>query len=195
MPIRCPPYRRSTLVLRVFGIQKDSLVNGTGIRIVVYLQGCNLACPDCHNPDSHSLSGGYELESAEALTEYLTPLTNGLTITGGEPTLQMGAVEELLNWAARHGLHTMLYTGLTDERAYDILKDVRGLDLIKTGPYIKEKRDLNRPYGSKNQRIEVFRAFKDRILRSRGDREDHPSGNAISYVDVGTGNEYYTQCT
>lgn len=73
-------------LLRISGIIKDSIVDGPGLRFVVFTQGCNHNCLGCHNPQTHDLKGGYEIsvsELAEIMAEQR--LIRGVTLSGGEP--------------------------------------------------------------------------------------------------------------
>ena len=142
--------------LRVAQIVKESLINGPGVRLVVALQGCNIKCPGCHNPELHDVNGGYETTVGSVLM-HETALTTGITISGGEPTLQPEATVALLAAARRIGLSTMMYTGLTriELEAHPMYSELlANLDLIKIGPYVESLRTLATPYyGSTNQRI------------------------------------------
>ncbi|MDR3225673.1 MAG: radical SAM protein [Clostridiales Family XIII bacterium] len=75
--------------IRVAGIVEDSIVDGPGLRTVIFVQGCDKRCVECHNPDSQPLDGG-NLYSPEALYEKIkaNPLCSGVTFSGGEPLLQ-----------------------------------------------------------------------------------------------------------
>lgn len=142
--------------IRVAQILTESLVNGEGVRLVVAFQGCNIGCPGCHNPELHSTDGGY-LTTVDEILSHVTELTNGITISGGEPTMQPSQAYQLLAAAKRRGLRTLMYTGLTKEQWeshpwFSLIMPV--LDQIKIGPYQEENRALNIPYmGSTNQAI------------------------------------------
>ena len=98
---------------RVHSIESFGTVDGPGIRMVVFLQGCCLRCHYCHNPDTWDTSGG-TLRSVESiLDEYETYrpfLTCGLTVSGGEPLLQLDFVTDLFTAAKARGIHTCLDT-------------------------------------------------------------------------------------
>jgi len=76
-------------MIRVAGIVEDSIVDGPGLRTVIFVQGCDKRCPECHNPDAWPLDGG-DLYSPEELYEKIkaNPLCSGVTFSGGEPLLQ-----------------------------------------------------------------------------------------------------------
>lgn len=140
--------------IRVSSLLSESLVNGPGVRLVVVFQGCNINCPECHNPDLHDENGGY-LTTIDEILENVTPITTGITLSGGEPTQQASQAYQLLAAAKRRGLDTMLYTGKTIDQwevfpSSKLLETV--LDWLKVGPYEKDKVNLSLPYiGSTNQ--------------------------------------------
>ena len=69
--------------MRIAGITKESIVDGPGIRLVVFAQGCNHGCIGCHNPDTHSLKGGQLIEIEEIVKLAQNPLLDGVTFSGG----------------------------------------------------------------------------------------------------------------
>ncbi len=87
-------------------------VDGPGIRFVVFLQGCPMRCQYCHNPDTWKPCTGEQrtveslLEEYEGLKEFLK--SGGITVTGGEPLMQMEFVTELFREAKKKGIHTCL---------------------------------------------------------------------------------------
>lgn len=102
----------------VHSIESFGTVDGPGIRLVVFLQGCPMRCLYCHNPDTWNLAGGQELSVEHILNQYEKNRSfysrGGITCTGGEPLLQIGFVTELFTAAARRGIHTCLDTsGIT----------------------------------------------------------------------------------
>lgn len=93
-------------------------VDGPGIRFVVFMQGCPLRCKYCHNPDTWALSGGTETTAEQLLAEYDSCREfyreGGITVTGGEPLMQIDFVTELFELARERGIHTCLDTsGIT----------------------------------------------------------------------------------
>nr|WP_297669032.1 MULTISPECIES: 4Fe-4S cluster-binding domain-containing protein [Thomasclavelia] len=82
--------------LRLFGCVNDSIVDGPGLRYTIFVQGCHHNCLGCHNPESHDINGGYVKEIAEILKEIdENPLLDGITLSGGEPMLQVETLIEL----------------------------------------------------------------------------------------------------
>nr|WP_320415608.1 anaerobic ribonucleoside-triphosphate reductase activating protein [Candidatus Contubernalis alkalaceticus] len=148
--------------LRIAGMTEESVVDGPGIRFVVYGQGCLHACPGCHNPETQDLEGG-SLVSPEEIAKKIekNPLLDGVTYSGGEPFLQAEAFAQLAEIVKPWGLNLVIYTGYTfefllnksrkDLSCYKLLKST---DLLIDGPYLQEKRDIKLLYrGSYNQRI------------------------------------------
>ena len=146
------------MLVRLSGVNAESVTDGEGIRAVVYLQGCTHACPGCHNPASHPLDGGYLTDTDAVLAELLAnPLVGGLTISGGEPLLQSEATLALAAGAKQRGRDVWVYTGflLEDLLRQPVSRDIlRVIDTLVDGPFLLEQRDLAVPYrGSRNQRI------------------------------------------
>ncbi len=115
---------------RVHSIQSLGTVDGPGVRFVVFMQGCNLRCGCCHNPDTWSTFGGKEYtaaeiaERAERYREYFGS-EGGVTVSGGEPLLQADFVRELFAECHARGINTCLDTSgsILGERT-DALLDV-----------------------------------------------------------------------
>ncbi|HMM20380.1 MAG TPA: anaerobic ribonucleoside-triphosphate reductase activating protein [Selenomonadales bacterium] len=147
---------------RIAGITKESVVDGPGIRMVVYAQGCHRNCPDCHNPDTHDRNGG-ELVDTELILGLVSRarLIRGVTLSGGEPFLQPEPLAHLARQVRARGLDIVTYTGFVFEELLALsLKDkaVRDLltvtDILIDGAYRAEERDLSLAFrGSRNQRI------------------------------------------
>jgi len=150
----------STLKLRVNDFISDSIVDGFGLRFVVFTQGCHLRCPGCHNPTTHSLDGGREVSLDEVRKKWKrNPLLHGLTISGGEPFLQPEAVLELIRMAHSDGLNVNIYSGYTYEtlkhKGCPIINQIlMEADILIDGPFIMQLKNLNLLWrGSSNQRI------------------------------------------
>lgn len=100
---------------QVHSLESFGSVDGPGVRFVIFLQGCRMRCKYCHNPETWSLQGGEEW-SAEALFKRAYRYKSywgkkgGITVSGGEPLLQIDFVTELFTIAKAHGVHTALDT-------------------------------------------------------------------------------------
>ena len=119
--------------LQLAGIVKESVVDGPGIRIVIFVQGCPHHCPGCHNPDSHDPAGGYE-STSEARIAGLPDgqLVSGLTLSGGEPFGQAAALAPVAAAAKARGMSVMTYTGYRFEDLLSMgLQSPAILELLK----------------------------------------------------------------
>ena len=110
----------------VHSYETGSTVDGPGIRIVLFMSGCLLRCQYCHNPDTWHLKDGTRVELAQAIRRLgefapmLRAMGGGLTISGGEPLVQIGFTRGMLAAAKRMGLHTAIETsGFLGARADD----------------------------------------------------------------------------
>ena len=143
-------------------IQSDSIVDGEGIRAVVWMQGCSHNCMGCQNPSTHDFKGGY-LEDIENIKEELNGLAghNGITLSGGDPMFQVDASLEIAKYAKSIGLNVWCYTGYTFEQLLDIAKKnsnmkelLKNIDVIVDGKFIMDLLSYEAIFrGSKNQRI------------------------------------------
>ena len=150
--------------MKIAGITVDSLVDGPGIRTVIFAQGCDLACENCHNPESWDMDGGREYDPA-ALARKIKrkrpgrEMMRGVTFSGGEPFLQPGDFALVAKSVKRMGWDVISYTGRTYEDL--VAKDdpdtqalLNELDYLIDGPYIEARRGLDLRFrGSDNQRI------------------------------------------
>lgn len=142
--------------IRIAGVEPESVVDGDGIRFAIFFQGCERNCRGCHNPATHALDGGKLVDTAELIDAFKkNPLLTGITLTGGEPLLQIPAALELAKAAKNFGLDVWCYTGYVLEEipsaASELLKNI---DVLVDGEYVEELRDLDLAFrGSKNQRI------------------------------------------
>ncbi len=146
--------------MRIYGLVQDSIVDGPGFRFCCFVQGCPHRCPGCHNPDSHDPAGGKEMSVAEVEREMLkNPLTDGLTLSGGEPFAQPEDCLALAKAAHAHGLNVWSYSGWTFEHLRDQGSAaqralLRELDVLVDGPFLQSERTLSLPWrGSRNQRL------------------------------------------
>lgn len=148
----------SELTIRIAGIVQDSIVDGLGMRMTIFTQGCPHHCPGCHNAHTHDPNGGREVTVAEIIEQMRSnPLLDGVTFSGGEPFEQIEAVKHIAHEAHRLRLDVWCYTGWTWEQ---IMQDPRKrgllayIDVLVDGRFILEQRSLELKWrGSKNQRV------------------------------------------
>lgn len=143
-------------------LQRDSIVDGEGIRAVIWTQGCIHNCFGCHNPETHDMSGGYLVDIEELKNEikFLNEET-GVTFSGGDPFCQPLACSELAKFCHECGLNVWCYTGYTYENLIEKAKDddsilvfLNEIDILIDGPFIMAKKSFDVMFrGSKNQRI------------------------------------------
>ena len=148
--------------LRVAGITRESIVDGPGMRLVIFTQGCPHHCEGCHNPETHDPAGGRIMDSTEIIDLIeAARLIRGVTFSGGEPFLQAAVLATIAKEARRRGLDIVTYTGFLFERLLElatadagILALLRQTDILIDGPYRKAERDLRLAFrGSRNQRL------------------------------------------
>lgn len=148
--------------LRIAGIARESVVDGPGMRLVIFTQGCPHNCPGCHNPETHDPAGGKLIDSTEIITMIeQSRLIRGVTFSGGEPFLQAEILANIAYVTKKMGLDIVTYTGFLYEKllahaATDlaIAALLQHTDILIDGPYKKEERDLRLAFrGSKNQRL------------------------------------------
>ncbi|MCM1272952.1 MAG: pyruvate formate-lyase-activating protein [Clostridium sp.] len=98
----------------IHSIETFGTVDGPGIRYVVFVKGCPMRCQYCHNPDTWEMAGGTKMSTDEILDDYerYKPFLKGggLTVTGGEPLVQIDFLTELFEKAKQRGIHTCLDT-------------------------------------------------------------------------------------
>lgn len=150
------------VLLKTAGIINESIVDGPGIRMVVFAQGCSHNCAGCHNPHTHSYDSG-ELVEIDAILAAVknNPLLDGITLSGGDPFEQAAACAVLAGEVKKLGLNVITYTGYTYEQLLDLSGQREGYeellkhtDFLIDGPFVlKEKNLLLKFRGSENQRI------------------------------------------
>lgn len=143
-------------------LQTDSIVDGPGIRAVVWTQGCGHHCKGCHNPETWDFKGGMECD-VDDIKRQLEQLEDhdGITLSGGDPMFQAKACYEIAKYAKELGFNVWCYTGYTYEqlmvmngRDPYILKLLEQLDVLVDGKFELAQKSLNLKFkGSRNQRI------------------------------------------
>ena len=167
--------------LRIAGTVNDSIVDGPGIRYVIFTQGCPHHCEGCHNPQTHDFAAGQEADIEKIINEILgNPILSGVTFSGGEPFCQAEALVPIAEVIKNHGKHLMIYTGYLLEhlRKMDnegVKRLLELADVIVDGPFVLEEKNLTLSFrGSENQRvIDMIKTRKSgEIVLYRSDYED-----------------------
>lgn len=154
----------------VHSYESGAMVDGPGVRFVLFLSGCPLRCQYCHNPDTWDIRNGQEMDSSEILekiksvAQFLKIAKGGVTISGGEPFLQPEFMLEILKGCKQMGLHTAVDTSgflvnklsqeildntnlfLLDIKAFDpeIYKEVTGVELHPTLKFLDKTREADK---------------------------------------------------
>lgn len=145
-------------MLRISSLTHDSIVDGPGLRFVIFTQGCPHCCEGCHNPDTHNPKLGFDISTEEILSELQrNPLLRGVTFSGGEPLVQSAELEPLARVLREKGYSLWLYTGYLFE---EIVKNpvwlalAKHCDVIVDGLFILSEKTLDLGFrGSRNQRL------------------------------------------
>ncbi len=99
---------------RIHSVESFGTVDGPGIRYVVFMQGCPMRCVYCHNPDTWKIGAGEEMSAGQIISEYKKNSAfyekGGITVTGGEPLLQIDFLIDLFKKAKEEGIHTCIDT-------------------------------------------------------------------------------------
>lgn len=150
----------------------DSIVDGPGLRMVIWVQGCMHNCYKCHNPETHNLCGGIEKEIDDIIKEIKNlKLQRGITLSGGEPFLQSKELTIIAKEAKKSDLDIWCYTGYTFEdlcnRSNPLYLDnmdlLNEIDILVDGKFDISKKKLGLRFkGSSNQRIiDVRKSLED----------------------------------
>lgn len=153
--------------IRLAGIEEESIVDGPGMRLTIFVQGCVHRCKGCHNPETHPYNGGKLYSLYHIVNIYKdNPLYNGITFSGGEPfsSLHLSSLCTLAEKIHELGGNVVSYTGYTYEELLKIPTIeplIDQTDILIDGPFIEEQKSLELEFrGSKNQRI--LELYKER---------------------------------
>lgn len=157
----------SNLTVRIADIVDDSIVDGPGIRLVIFVQGCRHKCDGCHNPQTHDYNGGTEMRIIDIFNDRIknNKLIDGVTFSGGEPFEQAYALRclgELIK-TERPDLNIITFTGyrykdLNTPRenieSYESLKLITVSDFVVDGKFDKNLVEEGLRFrGSANQQV------------------------------------------
>ena len=143
-------------------VMPDSIVDGEGIRFVLWTQGCLHKCPWCQNPQTHSFDDGFLID-IEEIKEQIDELEgqDGITFSGGDPFYQVEECIEIAKYVKSKKMNIWCYTGFTYEVLLSMSKNnpkiiefLKLIDVLVDGPFVLEKKSLDAIFrGSTNQRI------------------------------------------
>lgn len=143
-------------------IQSDSIVDGEGIRAVLWTQGCSHKCPGCQNPQTHSFDDTFVID-IEEIKKQIDELEgqDGVTFSGGDPLFQVEACLEIAKYIKSKKMNIWCYTGFTYETLMKLIESnpsikefLKIIDVLVDGPFIMEKKSYDCVFrGSTNQRI------------------------------------------
>ena len=153
-------------------LEHDNIVNGDGLRVVLWTQGCPNHCPGCQNPETWDYESG-TLVKIEDVKKELVKFKGqaGLTFCGGEPFVQAKACKEIADFVRQElGWNVWSFSGFTYEVIQTYGKEpwelLKSLDALIDGPFILAQRDLSLRFrGSKNQRLLYLKHGTGKILQ------------------------------
>ena len=149
-------------------LNKNDMINGEGVSVSYWTQGCPHRCPGCHNPETWNFDGGNEKDEALIIEEIIKAISandiqRNFSVLGGEPLCEENIASVLyIIQSVKKKFPTIkiyLWTGYTFEelkKQYYQTLDIKlqNIDVLITGRYIQEERDITLPLrGSKNQKV------------------------------------------
>lgn len=167
-------YKKGDASLRLHAMLPYSRANGPGSRWVLWLQGCNLACPGCFNPETHSFNAGQKVEISSLAKTILERQENieGLTVSGGEPFYQAHTLAPFLEMIRHQSqLSVLIFTGFSLNELDSMPAAPRVLemtDVLIAGRYLQNRRVASGLIGSDNKKIHLLtkRYSQEDILAS-----------------------------
>lgn len=153
---------------KIHSIETMGALDGPGIRMIVYFQGCVLRCLYCHNPDTWSLSGGQEMSVEEIVNKavrykpYFAAHMGGVTFSGGEPLMQPKFLIECLKGCKDKGIHTALDTGGVGIGYYEEI--LKYTDLVILDIKHEDAKMYERLTG---RNIQEYYKFKELIIQKK----------------------------
>ena len=158
--------------MRIAGVLHESVVDGPGVRFVVFAQGCLHHCKGCHNPNTWDPKGGSEITVRALMKEIrkAPKSVKGITISGGEPFMQSKEAADLAERVHSVGFSVVTYTGfLFEDLQRMVIEDseisrlLNETDILVDGPFIEELKDISLRFkGSSNQRVIDMKKTRER---------------------------------
>ena len=195
------------MIARVNSFQSLGTVDGPGVRFVVFLQGCNLRCKCCHNPDTWDTLGGAEytpeqiVERAEKCQAYFGE-NGGITLSGGEPLIQTNIAIEIFSLCRQKGINTCLDTSgsiinentkklleVTDRVLLDIkytndeqYKENVGCSLVTVMQFLSMLNDMQIPTTLRQVIIPTVNDTEENITKLKEIAKAHPCVDKIELL-------------
>lgn len=148
--------------IKIASVIDDSIVDGPGIRMTVFFQGCSHGCEGCFNKETWGFNGGHYCDVEDIYKAAMNnPLLDGITLSGGDPIYQVKGALELVKLFENTPLNIFVYTGFTFEELLEISKNnedlqafLEKIDYLVDGKFDITKKDISLRFrGSSNQRI------------------------------------------
>lgn len=161
----------------------ESIVDGPGMRMVLFTQGCPHRCPGCHNPQTHSPVGGSKVFVNDLLTAFdAEEGRRGVTLSGGEPFDQAASLALAAKAIHERKADVIVYTGYRLETLRKFAQTDDGIrallyetDLLIDGPFIQARRSLEAAFvGSSNQRLIALSELGIRLLNDIPQNDRQP---------------------
>lgn len=139
-------------------IVTDSVVDGRGLRTVIWCQGCHHNCIECHNPDTHDFCGGFEQDIDELVQDILAvDMQSGVTFSGGDPMMQVVSCTAIARQLKEKGINIWCYTGFIFEELLtrpECVEFLQYIDVLIDGKFDSTLKSYELLFkGSANQRI------------------------------------------
>ncbi len=172
---------------RVNSVESMGLLDGPGIRFVVFMQGCQLRCQYCHNPETWDLKGKSELMSASEIVEKVEKYRNyfgedgGVTFSGGEPLLQPEFLLACLKKCREKGIHTCIDTAGVGFGDYDeilkytdlVILDIKAVDEDEYRTITGQRIDMFHRFLEATQRMNTKLWLRQVIVPGINDDREH----------------------
>ncbi len=178
--------------LRLASMVEGSIVDGPGMRFVIFAQGCPHRCVGCHNPQTHLSVGGQAMTVERVLAAYdRQTACRGVTLSGGEPFMQAGLFAQIADAVHQRRGDVITYTGYRLESLRERAKTDSGVkdlldktDLLIDGQFVLAKRCLELPFvGSLNQRLISLSMSGDQLLEDIPTPESCPAIERVLTAD------------
>ncbi|MFI3200080.1 MAG: pyruvate formate-lyase-activating protein [Eubacteriales bacterium] len=174
---------------KIHSLESFGTVDGPGVRFVVFVQGCPMRCAYCHNPDTWPMNGGTEMNAEEIIADYKRNVSfyngGGITVTGGEPMMQLPFLLELFTLAKQESIHTCIDTSGI---AYHT-NDPKWITLLNQVLDVTDLVMLDIKHIDPDKHMEMVKQPNDKILEFAQYLSDYGTDMWIRHVVVPTIND------